>query len=173
MDNGFLIPAVLFILCLAVRSVYELLKEAHKINLESKPIFAAIFTSMCILWVSWFMLCPNDPWKVNAPDWIRWAGLAMFIVGMMLAFGALFKLKGVENIDHLVTDGLFKKIRHPMYLGFIFWIVGWSLFHNAPVSLAIGVPGIISILWWRHLEEKRLEVQFGDKFHQYKLTTWF
>jgi protein-S-isoprenylcysteine O-methyltransferase Ste14 len=153
--------------------VYELLKEARKINPESKLIFACILTAMCVLWMSWFWLCTVDPYRVDLPDAIRWSGLAVHLAGMILAVGALIQLRGVENIDHLVTTGLFKKIRHPMYAGFIAWILGWSIFHGALVSLAIGLPGIASILWWRHLEETRLEVQFGNRYSQYRLTTWW
>jgi len=173
MDNGFLLPAVLFLLCLTIRSVYELLKEARIINPESKSIFAFIFTSMCVLWVSWFSLCPMDPFRVDFPDSVRWIGLVIFIIGTVLAVGALIQLRGVENIDHLVTTGLFRKFRHPMYIGFISWILGWSIYHSAIVSLAIGLIGIASVLWWRHLEEARLEVQFGNIYQQYRLTTWF
>jgi protein-S-isoprenylcysteine O-methyltransferase Ste14 len=68
---------------------------------------------------------------------------------------------------------LFTKIRHPMYVGFIAWILGWSIFHSAIISLAIGLIGIVSVLWWRRLEEARLEVQFGASYQQYRLTTWF
>ncbi len=38
----------------------------------------------------------------------------------------MIQLKGLENINHLVTTGLFSKIRHPMYDGFILWILGWA-----------------------------------------------
>ena len=173
MNIEYLIPAILFLLCLVLRSVYELLKETRKINTESKPIYVAIFTAMCILWISWFMLCPADPYRVDLPDAVRWSGFAVFMIGMILAVGAFIQLRGVENIDHLVTSGLFRKIRHPMYMGFISWILGWSVYHGALVSLAIGLPGIVSILWWRHLEETRLAVQFGNSYIQYRLTTWF
>jgi protein-S-isoprenylcysteine O-methyltransferase Ste14 len=169
----FLIPTILFLACLAVRCLYELLKEAHKINSESKPIFAAMLMVMCILWVSWFNLCPLDPYQVGFPNPIRWFGFAIFAVGMVLAVGALIQLRGVENIGHLVTTGLFKKVRHPMYVGFIAWILGWSIFHSALVSLSIGLIGILSILWWMSLEEGRLEKQFGGAYKQYRLTTWF
>jgi protein-S-isoprenylcysteine O-methyltransferase Ste14 len=173
MNIDFLIPAILFPACLAFRCGYELLKDAHKINPESKPVFAAILTVMCILWVSWFTLCRFDPFQVQLPDPIRWFGFSIFAAGMVLAVGALIQLRGVENIDHLVTTGLFKKIRHPMYVGFIAWILGWSIFHSAIISLAIGLIGIVSVLWWRRLEEARLEVQFGATYQQYRLTTWF
>lgn len=173
MNGSFLIPAVLFVVCLAIRSVYELLKEARKINPENKVIFVLIFSSMCTLWVSWFALCPADPLRVQLPSSVQWIGLTIFVFGTILAIGALIQLRGVENIDHLVTSGLFKKLRHPMYLGFIFWIVGWSLYHSALASLGIGVLGIASVLWWRLLEDARLEVQFGSRYHKYRPTTWF
>jgi len=173
MDSSFVIPAVLFVVCLAIRSVYELLKESRKINPENKLIFVAIFSSMCALWVSWFTLCPADPLRLQIPIPVQWIGLAIFVLGTVLAVGALIQLRGVENIDHLVTSGLFKKLRHPMYLGFIFWIVGWGLYHSAPASLVIGILGIACVLWWRRLEETRLEVQFGNRYREYRLTTWF
>lgn len=173
MDIAFLIPAVLFLLCLAIRAAYELLKEAGKINLESKPIFALIFTAMIVLWISWFSLCPSDPFRIETPEMIRWIGFVVFALGLVIALTALAQLRGVENIDHLVTTGIFKKLRHPMYVGFISWILGWSVYHGAYVSLVIGVPGIISILWWRRLEEMRLEAQFGGDYREYRLTSWF
>lgn len=173
MDTNYLILVVLFVVSLAIRSGYEYLKEAGKVNPESKLIFAFIFTTMCALWVSWFVLCPLDPYKVNLPDSVRWGGLALFVAGMILAIGALLQLRGVENIDHLVTTGLFTKIRHPMYTGFVLWILGWSIYHGAIVSLVIGLVGITNIFYWRRLEEARLLAQYGDKYRQYRLTTWF
>jgi protein-S-isoprenylcysteine O-methyltransferase Ste14 len=150
-----------------------LLKEAGKIDLENKVIFLVIFSVMCALWISWFALCPVDPSPLALPDPLRWAALAIVIGGMIVAMGALMQLRGFENIDHLVTGGLFRRIRHPMYMGFISWIVGWSIFHGALISLAIGVPGIVSVLWWRRLEDARLDGQFGAAYQEYRRTTWF
>jgi F0F1-type ATP synthase membrane subunit a len=99
METGVLILALLFLLCLTLRSVYELLKEARKIDLENKPIFIAVFTAMMVLWVTWFNLCPMDPYRANLPDAVRWTGLAIFIIGTILAVGALVQLRGVENIE--------------------------------------------------------------------------
>ena len=173
MECDFLLPAVLFLLCLGIRAIYELLKESGKIDPESKLVFAVILTVMCALWMSWFSLCPEDPLPVALLPPLRWLGFAIFAIGMVLAVGALIQLRGVENIKHLVTTGLFRKLRHPMYLGFIFWIVGWSIYHGALVSLAIGIPGIASVLWWKHLEDSRLEKQFGEEYRHYRLNTWF
>jgi protein-S-isoprenylcysteine O-methyltransferase Ste14 len=173
MNIEYPILATVFVCCLLIRAGYEILKEAHKINPESKPIFAVILTVMLTLWLTWFALCASEPHQSELPLLIRWFGLAVFISGLILSVGALIQLRGVENIDHLVTTGLFKKIRHPMYLGFLGWLLGWSLFHSATVSLGVGVPGIAGVLWWRHLEEARLRLQFGTAYEQYRETTWF
>jgi protein-S-isoprenylcysteine O-methyltransferase Ste14 len=173
MDTTYLILIILFVLSLATRTSYEILKDAGKINPESKLIFALIFAIMCILWTSWFMLCLNDPFKVELPFAIKWTGIFIFFLGVFTAIGALLQLRGLENIKHLVKNGLFTKIRHPMYLGFILWIFGWSIYHGAIVSLAIGLIGIANIIYWRRLEEARLLLQFGDKYQEYKMKTWF
>jgi hypothetical protein len=58
MDTRYLVLVVAFFICLFIRTGYEMLKEAGRVNPEDKLIFAFIFTSMCALWVCWFSLCP-------------------------------------------------------------------------------------------------------------------
>jgi protein-S-isoprenylcysteine O-methyltransferase Ste14 len=92
---------------------------------------------------------------------------------MALALGALFQLKGVENIDHLVTTGLFSRLRHPMYTGFILWILGWAIFYGAVASLVVGCVGIGNILFWGRLEDANLEARYGKSYREYRQGTWF
>lgn len=162
-----------FLVFLAIRDSYELLKEAGRIKAGNKPAFIVVFLAMGGLWVSWFLLCPEDPYRLGLPSLIQGAGQLLTIMGAILAVGALIQLRGLEGIDHLVTRGLFKRLRHPMYLGFILWIIGWSTAHDAAAALAIGVPALASILWWQHLEDRRLGSQFGDAYREYKRSTWF
>ena len=173
MDNTYLALALLFLMCLAIRSGYEILKDTRRVNPHNKAIFAFVFAAMCALWVSWFSLCPLDPLPIDIPSGLRWTGLALFAAGMILALGALFQLKGLENIDHLVTNGFFSKIRHPMYTGFMLWILGWGLYHSAAASLLLGLAGIANIMYWRRLEESRLQFRYGDTYLNYRRVTWF
>ena len=173
MVSLFVILVAVYSAALVVRDMYELLKERRKIGPESRAAFIVVLCAMCALWMCWFLLCKNDPYRIELPDPIRWTGLVVTITGTILAVGALAQLRGVEGIDHLVTHGLFRRIRHPMYLGFILWIAGWSVFHGASVGIIAGLPGIASILWWRHLEDRRLTVQFGSAYGEYRKQTWF
>lgn len=173
MNTDFHYLGVCFLVCLAVRDSYELLKESGTIKAGNKPAFISVFLAMGALWISWFLLCPADPYRLGLSAVLQWAGQLITIAGTILAVGALIQLRGLEGIDHLVTRGFFKRLRHPMYLGFMLWIIGWSLAHDAAAALALGVPALASIFWWRHLEDRRLTAQFGDAYRAYKQSTWF
>jgi protein-S-isoprenylcysteine O-methyltransferase Ste14 len=173
MNTLFLVLLVLYVACLTTRSTYEVFKKAGRVDLKNKILFSLIFSVMCLMWVSWFTMCPLDPYAVNLPSAVPWIGLGMFLIGWGLALGALAQLRGLEDIDHLVTGGLFAKLRHPMYTGFILWIVGWAVYHGAAVSLLVGALGIANILYWRRLEDAAMESQWGDPYREYRKGTWF
>jgi protein-S-isoprenylcysteine O-methyltransferase Ste14 len=173
LKTDFALFLCLFLIGITIRMVYESLKKTGRIDPRNKIIFTIVFLAMCLMWVSWFALCPSDPRPLSMPDYIHWIGFAVFVAGLVLAFGALIQLRGVENIDRLVTGGLFARFRHPMYLGFILWIFGWAIFHGAAISLAIGFIAVANILYWRHLEEIHLEAAYGDVYEQYRRKTWF
>ena len=173
MNTEFLVLVLLYVACLATRSTYEVFKKAGRVNLKSKILFSVVFSVMSLMWVCWFMVCPVDPYAVNLPLAVQWIGFGVFLVGWGLALGALIQLRGLEDIDHLVTGGLFSKLRHPMYTGFILWIVGWSVYHGAAVSLVVGVLGIANILYWRRLEDASMESRYGNLYREYRKGTWF
>jgi len=60
-----------------------------------------------------------------------------------------------------------------MYAGFILWILGWSIYQGAAASLALGCLGILSVMWWRSLEETALLSGYGVAYAEYRTRTWF
>jgi protein-S-isoprenylcysteine O-methyltransferase Ste14 len=172
MNTDYLVFLSLYLSSLIVRTGYELLKKAGRVNPKSRIVFAAVFTVMCLMWVSWFGLCPLDPFRFALPDLLRWMALGAVIAGFGLVIGGVLQLRGLENIGHLVTSGLYSKLRHPMYTGFILWILGWAVYHGAVVSLVVGCVGIGNILYWRRLEEDNLESRYGQEYREYRRGTW-
>ena len=173
MKTGYLVFLGLYFFGLLIRAGYEQLKKTGRVNPKSKIIFTIVFIAMCLIWVSWFNMCPLDPLKLSLPQIIKWMGFITFLVGLGLAIGAVIQLKGVENIDHLVTNGLFSKIRHPMYVGFILWILGWAIYHGAVISLFVGLVAIVNILYWKRLEEGEMESKYGETYLEYRKRTCF
>jgi len=155
-----------------IRSIYEILK--HKKVLEaSKVSFVIVFINMLILWISWGFLCSLDIHKMNLPVPIRYFGLILVAFGIVTFFMGLFTIKTLESYEgDLITKGIYSKIRHPMYSGFILWLIGFPIFFGAFFSFILSFLFMGNILFWRYLEEKELEQRFSD-YMVYKRTTIF
>lgn len=93
--------------------------------------------------------------------------------GHLLAVGSAVQLRGVANIDHLVTTGLYSRLAHPMYAGFLLWIAGWVMAYGAVISLAVGLVATGCVLSWRRLEDVALESRFRENYRLYRRRTWF
>ncbi len=171
-NDKFILLVVVCVLTHIVRAVYEVLKH-KKIIAAGKLSFAIIFTNMAVLWISWFLLCGADVYKINLPAVVKYIGIALTLLGAGLFFTALFTIKTLETYSgDLITKGIYSKVRHPMYLGFICWLLGAPLFFNGVLSLALAVIFIANVLFWRHLEEIELEKRFAG-YKEYKLKTNF
>lgn len=155
-----------------VRTIYELLKH-KKILTPNKLTFVIIFTNMTVLWVSWIMLCREDVYKINLPDIIRYLGFLFCIIGLTFFIIALLTIKTLETYNgDLITKGIYSKIRHPMYLGFILWTIGFPIYFGAVFSSILSLVFIANILFWRYLEELELDKRFPN-YKFYKTKTLF
>lgn len=77
-----------------------------------------------------------------------------------------------ERTTVLVTWGIYRYIRHPMYASLFF--LCWGFFFRAP-SLAGGVlAAAASVLLWvaAIVEEAENIAYFGDAYRQYMKRTW-
>jgi len=166
---------VLVIVCAVthiIRSIYEILK--HKKVLEaSKFSFVTMFINMLILWGSWVFLCSLDIYKISLPVIIRYFGLALWCLGIITFLMGLYTIKTLESYEgDLITKSIYSKIRHPMYLGFILWLIGFPIFFGALFSFILSFLFIGNVLFWRSLEEKELEERFSI-YKDYRKSTIF
>ena len=103
-----------------VRLIYEILKHKKLIK-ASRISFVIIFSNMLLLWTSWFLLCSFDPSATNFPHIIRYFGISLVTLGVIIFLTALLTIKTLETYEgDLITSGIYSRIRHPMYLGFLF-----------------------------------------------------
>ena len=102
--------------------------------------------------------------------WWRIVGVAAILLGVAIAGWA--KLTLWKLSDKLVTSGPYQYVRHPLYLGLVFFIVGWWWLWAAVYSFYIGMF-ILMLIWINaYWEEKMvMEKRFGDEYKQYKKHT--
>ncbi len=74
----------------------------------------------------------------------------------------------VDKIDHLVTSGVYDKVRHPIYSADI--ALCWSIFFFYPdVRFLIGAHWLMFVLlYWMEREERSLIEKFGNEYLIYK-----
>ena len=98
---------------------------------------------------------------------IFFSGLGIFI--MIICIIRYFKqLSGIKNIKPvLVTTGLHRFVRHPLYLGTFIFLTGIILAFPLLSNLYAFIIIITYTLWGIRLEEKKLVEEFGNEYFQY------
>jgi protein-S-isoprenylcysteine O-methyltransferase Ste14 len=155
-----------------IRTIYEILKHRKRL-VPDKHSFIIVFMNMMVLWISWFLLCSMDPFRLVLPSVISYLGLMLAFLGVLMFLIALSTIKSLETYEGgLITHGIYSKIRHPMYLAFILWLIGMPVFYEAGFSLALALMFIANVLFWRHLEELELLGRFSG-YKEYSKRTIF
>ncbi|GAX76308.1 hypothetical protein CEUSTIGMA_g3754.t1 [Chlamydomonas eustigma] len=74
--------------------------------------------------------------------------------------------------EQLVTSGIYRHLRHPIYTSYMLLFVGYCLcLHSMPCAMAILFTCFIYYRQRCDLEERILTDSFGDKYQQYTLVT--
>ena len=106
-------------------------------------------------------------------------GLMSLVLGLVLNLAAdrAFKIARTnvntfDEPDTLVTYGLFRYSRNPMYLGFVLILVGaWMLLGSASPLMGVAVFFLVSNCYYIPFEEHMLAKKFGKEFEAYTSRT--
>lgn len=75
----------------------------------------------------------------------------------------------VSKASALVTDGVYRFTRNPMYLGMVLTLVGWCVFLSSLITLFFVPLFVLYINRFQIIpEEQALTSIFGDKYAEYK-----
>ncbi len=74
-----------------------------------------------------------------------------------------------QTASTLVTDGVYRITRNPMYLGLALMLLGWAVWLAAPLTLAGVVVFVLFIQRFQIIPEERAMARlFGEHFITYK-----
>jgi len=116
----------------------------------------------------------------SIPDprgWMPLAGLAVALIGLAGVIVSRYTLGRSFSIaakaTALVTNGIYSRIRNPIYVSGMFFIAGVVLMLGRPAFLAIFVLLIPMQIMRARREAAVLEATFGDAYREYRKRTWF
>ena len=81
-------------------------------------------------------------------------------------------LVAIQPGHTLVTDGIYRTIRNPSYLGMLVLMFGMALTFRSGIGLLIGVSALHPLIPRMNSEEALLKSEFGDEYETYLSHTW-
>ncbi|HET7116384.1 MAG TPA: isoprenylcysteine carboxylmethyltransferase family protein [Hanamia sp.] len=104
------------------------------------------------------------------PRWVQLAGIFLSVIGIIISLASVLTLN--KNLSpfptpkqnaELIQSGIYKYIRHPIYLGILFFALGFSMYSENTLRLLIFFTLLILFRFKAGYEEKLLQ----DKFPNY------
>ncbi len=96
-------------------------------------------------------------------------GYALLFIGIGLFIQGWRELFRARQQNQLVTDGLYRFVRHPQYTGLFLGLFGEGVVHWPTIfSIAIFPVIILAYFLLARSEEKKVIKQFGDEYRAYR-----
>jgi protein-S-isoprenylcysteine O-methyltransferase Ste14 len=96
-------------------------------------------------------------------------GIALIIIGILFYLISAVKVMRAYNADKLVTDGIYKCCRHPLYASWVVFIMpGIALLINSWIVLTMPIFAYFVLCMLVQKEEIYLESVFGSEYLDYK-----
>lgn len=141
----------------------------HKIP----PPVIALFCAIAMWWIS-----QKTP-LIDVYPIVKHGLIALlFCLGLLFDFTALYYFRKAkttinpmtpERTSTLVSDGIYRISRNPMYVGLLFLLLAWAVFLQSAANIGVIVVFVITITQLQiKPEEKVLEKHFGNTFTQYR-----
>ena len=107
----------------------------------------------------------------------RLIGLVVALIGLAGVILSRYKLGRSFSIapkaTALVTSGIYSRIRNPIYISGMIFLIGVALIVERPNLLAVLLVLIPMQIIRARREAAVLEAKFGDAYREYRRRTWF
>jgi protein-S-isoprenylcysteine O-methyltransferase Ste14 len=140
-------------------------------NRRIHPPLVALFCIVVALILGRFVTIP-----LATPQIVTNIGFALTFIGFLLGVGALIEFRKARttldphsSVNNLVMSGVYRFTRNPIYLGFLFMVIGLPL--NYGYYWGIVIAPIFVILINRLVikkEEAYLEKKFKEQYTSYR-----
>jgi protein-S-isoprenylcysteine O-methyltransferase Ste14 len=110
-------------------------------------------------------------------DALRWVGLVVCFIGLSGVILGRYTLGRSFSVTAkavaLVTSGIYSRVRNPIYVSSVIFILGLIVMTRRSLWLALLLIVIVpmQIIRARH-EARVLEAKFGDAYREYRKRSW-
>lgn len=147
----------------------------HRLELKIPPA-AVVLVFAGLMWV----VAELAPWAEVAIPGKEWIALALWLVGVMLIASGIATFIAArttanpftpDQSSSLVTHGVYRFSRNPMYAGFLLLLAAWNVYLENSLPLLL----LPLFVWYLNRfqiipEEKVLLTKFGEDYADYLKT---
>lgn len=160
-----IIVFVIGTICLTYLSWDFSLKKRRYHGIPRFFVFEGILLLILLNYVGWF----NDPFSmIQIISWI------LLFMSALIAFSGFYLLykRGkpegqLENTTNLITTGIYKYIRHPIYSSLIPGVLGVLLKDTGYIQILLTAIIFVFIVITAKVEEKEMIKKFGSDYEDY------
>ena len=178
---------LIFLAGLVIGSVIRKVYTAKSRGIKAAKNFSSVLDIILVLVAGVGMIVPLlylfTPWfdfaNYNLPGWCGWVGTAVFAGAIFMLWrshadlgrnwSAKLQIAGQHS---LVTNGVYRYIRHPMYTAHLLWAIGQGLLLSNWFAgwafLVLSVPLYIIRI---PKEERMMLEHFGEQYSAYMSRT--
>jgi protein-S-isoprenylcysteine O-methyltransferase Ste14 len=136
------------------------------------------------LWVAmWIVLgLITALWRdvsLYSTGWGWIPGVLLFAIGLRIyqlsgkhfsgaQLGGLPEIQRGHSEQSLVTAGIRKRVRHPVYLAHLCEMLAWTIGSGLVVCYGLTVFALLTGIVMIRLEDKELEQRFGEEYREYR-----
>ena len=151
-----------------------------RLELKVPPVILVAITAIA-MWLTgvalpWFSMSNN--YRAPLAAVVLLAGLGITLSGVRTFASARTTVSPLDpsSTQSLVTTGVYRWTRNPMYVGFVLILVAWGVWLSAVTSIA----WVVLFAWYLQRfqilpEERALRSKFGATFEDYarRVRRWF
>lgn len=143
--------------------------------MNQRAVGWAFVAGQVVLLVALVVLPGGDAWPTGSAVWTTGqvlviAGLAVIIVASLRLGTGLTPTPVPSQRGHLVTGGLYRYVRHPIYTGVLLIVVGLTVRSGSVVTLAVSVVTVVFFDGKARWEEAQLSERY-DGYADYAART--
>lgn len=141
--------------------------------------FAVVFLQLCTLGI--IAAAPysdSRAWSVLRGEGFRYGGVVLYTIGLfvmnwaIILLGRHFSVQVTVQEDHqLVTDGPYRYVRHPRYLGILICFTGVALIFASVIALGLAALLLVVLHWRIHDEEALMAESLPKEWASYAAKT--
>jgi protein-S-isoprenylcysteine O-methyltransferase Ste14 len=173
-----------FVLAFLIRKIYTSKKSKSTVQLQKKSILEQLLLVLVaigmIITIIYVFSTVLDFANYSLPNWIGWLGSVLFVLALCLLrkshldLGEYWTVRVTLHTDHkLITSGLYKHIRHPMYAAHLLWAIAQiMILHNWIAGYSFLIVQIPFYILRIRNEEKMMIEQFGADYELYMEKTY-